>query len=216
MIYLMKNNVASIGMGAMVIFIALVLVAGIAASVMIQTSSTLESQAMSTGRETRSEVSTGLEVYCVEAYAATGSDISKLAIGVRPRAGSDGIDLGEVYLEISDASKKLVMNYTLSYYAEPAGQDDIFGATVFPDSTGADASRFGLLVIEDADNSLSSTNPVMNRGDRVYICLNTTAAFGDIAERTDIFGMVVAEEGAPGMLSFETPASYTDEVIDLL
>jgi flagellin FlaB len=213
---LKNKDVGSIGIGAMIVFIAMVLVAGIAASVLIQTSTTLESQAMATGQETTDEVASGIGIYGVLGYAASGSDISKLAIGVRPRAGSDGIDLGEVYLEISDATKKLVMNYTLSYYAEPAGQDDIFGATVFPDSTGADASRFGLLVIEDADNSLSSTNPVMNRGDRVYICINTTAAFGDIAERTDIFGMVVAEEGAPGMLSFETPASYTDEVIDLL
>jgi len=214
---LKNKDVGSIGIGAMIVFIAMVLVAGIAASVLIQTSTTLETQAMATGQETTDEVASGIGVYGVLGYAESGSDISKLAIGVRPRAGSDGIDLSEVYIEISDTTTKVVMNYTSSYYAEPSGQDDIFSATVFPEFANySSASKFGLLILEDADNSLSSGTPVMNRGDKVYICINATAAFGSIAERTDVWGMVVAEEGAPGMLSFKTPASYTDPVIDLL
>jgi len=221
---LKNKDVGSIGIGAMIVFIAMVLVAGIAASVLIQTSTTLESQAMATGEETTDEVASGIAVFDVLGYAVTGSDISKLAIGVRPRAGSDGIDLSEVYVEISDTSKKVIMNYTTAFYDEPTGQDDIFGtASVFPDdlyaygnASNTDGSRFGLLVIEDADESLSETTPVMNRGDKVYICINATGAFNTISERTDVWGMVVAEEGAPGILSFKTPASYTDNILDLL
>ena len=221
---LKSKDVGSIGIGAMIVFIAMVLVAGIAASVLIQTSTRLETQAMATGQETTDEVASGIAVFDVLGYAATGADISKLAIGVRPRAGSDGIDLSEVYLEISDTSKKVIMNYTTEFYDEPTGLDDIFtgSSSVFPDDEWAyghvnntDGSRFGLLVIEDADNSMSSTNPVMNRGDKVYICINSTGAFNTISERTEVWGMVVAEEGAPGMLSFKTPASYTDNIIDL-
>ena len=115
------------------------------------------------------------------------------------------------------------MNYTTSNYSEPTGQDDIFNADVFPDDnysygdySNTDGSRFGLLVVEDADDSLAEATPVMNRGDKVYVCINATGAFNTIAERTNVWGMIVAEEGAPGMLSFKTPASYTDVVIDLL
>ena len=215
---LKNKDVGSIGIGAMIVFIAMVLVAGIAASVLIQTSTTLETQAMATGQETTDEVASGIGVFDVLGYAASGSDISKLAIGIRPRAGSDGIDLSEVYVEISDTTKKIVMNYTSGYYAEPSGQDDIFSATVFPDGGSfntTDPSRFGLLVIEDADDSLSSTTPVINRGDKVYICINATAAFSDISERTDVWGLVVAEEGSPGVISFRTPSSYSDTVYDL-
>ena len=220
---LKRKDVGSIGIGAMIVFIAMVLVAGIAASVLIQTSTKLENQAMATGQETTSEVSTGVAVFDVLGYSASsGAAISKLAIGVRPRAGSDGIDLSQLYVELSDTSKKVILNYTTSFYAEPDGQDDVFSASVFPDdnyaygnASNTDGSMFGLLVVEDADNSMSSSNPVMNRGDKVYICINATGCFNGISERSDIWGLVVGEEGSPGAISFRTPASYTDNVIDL-
>ena len=106
---LKRKDVGSIGIGAMIVFIAMVLVAGIAASVLIQTSAKLEIQAMQTGQETTDEVSGGIAVYSVIGYTASSSDdISKLAIGVRPRSGSEGIDLSEAYLELSDTDKKVV------------------------------------------------------------------------------------------------------------
>lgn len=214
---IMKKDVGSIGIGAMIVFIAMVLVAGIAASVLIQTSTKLETQALATGSETTAEVASGVAVFDVLGYTASSSvDISKVAIGVRPRAGSDGIDLSNVFVEFSDGSTKVLLNYSASFYAEPDGQDNIFGASVFPDYNGNGAAmQFGLLVIEDADASLSSATPVMNRGDKVYICVNTTGTHGTIAERTNMWGIVVPEEGSPGMITFTTPASYTDNVMDL-
>ena len=65
---LMKKDVGAIGIGAMIIFIAMVLVAGIAASVLVQTANRLETQAMETGAETTDEVSTGLRVVDIEGY----------------------------------------------------------------------------------------------------------------------------------------------------
>jgi len=221
---LKKKDVGSIGIGAMIVFIAMVLVAGIAASVLIQTSTTLETQAMATGRETTDEVSSGVAVYGILGFADTtnNDDISKIAIGIRPRAGSDGIDLTTSYLEISNSTKKAILNYSTSFYAEPSGQDDIFTASVFPDdeagwgnATSRDGSKFGILVIEDADDSISGTAPVLNRGDKVYLCVNTSAVFNKLEERIDIWGLVAPEVGSPGILSFRTPASYTDDVMDL-
>ena len=217
---LKQKDVGSIGIGAMIVFIAMVLVAGIAASVLIQTSTSLETQAMATGRETTSEVASGIAVFDVLGYADNSSDISKLAIGVRPRAGSEEIDLSETFVEFANSAKKVLLNYSTSYYAEPDGANDIFVNTgsviVFPEyGTGHSNSTFGLLVIEDADSSMAAATPVMNRGDKVYICINTTATHSDLAERSEMWGIIVAEEGAPGVIGFSTPASYTDNVIDL-
>ena len=108
---LLNKDVGSIGIGAMIVFIAMVLVAGIAASVLIQTSTTLESQALATGRETTDEVASGIAVFDILGYAdtANSADISKIAIGIRPRAGSDGIDVKEAYVELSDTTTKVVL-----------------------------------------------------------------------------------------------------------
>ena len=211
-----KNN-ASMGIGAMVIFIAMVLVAGIAASVLIQTSTTLESQALSTGKETTVEVSSGMAVTLIEGYAATGSNISKLAIMVRPHAGAEFIDVAYTFIELADETKKVVLNYSTTWFLEPDGRDDIFGSNVFPNNGGAgDASQFGALVIEDADNSITSKNAILiNRGDKVYLCVNTTACFGNIPRNTDIQGCVVPESGSPGVIKFKTPYSYSDVIMKL-
>ena len=164
---LFKNNNASIGIGALIVFIAIILVAGIAASVIIQTSTHLETRASATGQETTYEVATGLVVFSIEAYAASGSDISKLAILVRPWAGSEKIDLTHMYIELCDASTKIILNYTTSNYSKPNGLDDIFSASVYPDdnypyhhTSNRDGTQFGILVFDDYDNSISATNPI--------------------------------------------------------
>jgi flagellin FlaB len=215
---LRKKDFGSIGIGAMIVFIAMVLVAGIAASVLIQTSTKLESQAMATGHETTDEVSSGIAIFDIEGYADTSSDgdLSKLAIMVRARAGTDGVDLSQTYVELADTDKKVILNYTTTYYAEPDGQADIFSASVFPEAgAGLPGSQYGILVMEDADNSLTQTTPVLNRGDKVFLCINVTGTHSDIAERIDVWGLVVPELGSPGVISFRTPASYTDAVFDL-
>ena len=73
-----NQDIGSIGIGAMIVFIAMVLVAGIAASVLIQTSTKLEAQAMTTGTETTQEVSSGLAVTNVLGHKNT--DLSLIHI----------------------------------------------------------------------------------------------------------------------------------------
>lgn len=221
-----QQDIGSIGIGAMIVFIAMVLVAGIAASVLVQTSTRLESQAMTTGAETTKEVATGLAVSNVLGYVnktrAGSPDVSRLAIQVRTRAGSEEIDLSQTYVEISDSSSKTILNYTELFYRDFAGTTDFFWLGAFLDNYSQADSRFGLIILEDADDSISSSTPVMNKGDKVYITVNATAALSTadhpiygIAERTDCWGMVVPEHGSPGMIKFTTPASYPDQVIDL-
>lgn len=219
---LVGSREASIGIGAMIVFIAMVLVAGIAASVIIQTSAHLESQTMATGKETTSEVSAGIVVYSVEGYAATNSDISKLAIMIRPRAGTDSIDISDCFVEISNTSKKIILNYSTSYFSKPTGLNDIFSANVFPDDNYAygnasnrDGSRFGILVLEDADGSVTQNNPLINRGDKICLCINATGCFNNIAERSTVWGMVIPLAGSPGVFEIQTPSTYADNVMEL-
>ena len=65
---LKEKDVGAIGIGAMIVFIAMVLVAGIAASVLISTSTNLEMQALKTGQENIAEVASGLRVESIEGF----------------------------------------------------------------------------------------------------------------------------------------------------
>jgi len=209
---------ASIGIGSMVIFIAMVLVAGIAASVIIQTMNSMEQKAMKAGQETTEEVSTGISVFDIKGYVPTSGNIDNMTITVRTRAGSADIDLAEVFLELSNTDYKVIMTYDTAgsnnWNDSTTGVDDVFAVDCFP----AAANRFGILVYEDADGSCTETNPVINRGDKVLLCVDTTQSIdvtAGISERTDIWGMVCREQGSPGVISFTTPASYSENIYDL-
>jgi flagellin FlaB len=211
-----RKDVGSIGIGAMIVFIAMVLVAGIAASVLIQTSTQLESQAMATGTETTDEVAGGIAVFDVEGHVST--DIDGLAITVRVRAGSPDIDLNETILLLTDGTTKTLCFYDYAdsnhFNASVNTSDgEVFGF-LYTDLTN---EEFGILVLEDADSSCTRFTPVINRGDKVMLFVDAAACFGGtgINERTDVLGYVYPEHGSPGVISFRTPSSYSDTVYDL-
>jgi len=213
---LKHEDVGSIGIGAMIVFIAMVLVAGIAASVLIQTSTKLEMQAMRSGAETIVEVSTGINVEAIEGHYSAGVGyIDLIVIEVTPRAGSSDIDLSQTIIEISDSETKNFLTYdgtNAGNFTDTEFIDgEIFTFANFTDTT----TEFSILVIEDADSSCSQANPVINRGDHVCLGVNVSQCFGGLENRKDIFGMVFSEQGSPGVITFSTPASYSYEVLEL-
>ena len=211
---LREKDVGAIGIGAMIVFIAMVLVAGIAASVLIQTSGKLEMQAMKSGQETIAEVATGIQVEGVEGYNVSGAGvISRLAIEIRARAGSKEVDVSQTVVELTDLNTKNLFTYNSGNFTpiEDIG-GDIFTASFYPFDND---TVFGLIVLEDADNSITATNPIINIGDHVILTINVTKAFGGLSTRVDVTGLVIPEEGSPGMVSFTTPASYTEAVVEL-
>ena len=204
-----KKDFASIGIGAMIVFIAMVLVAGIAASVLVQTSTKLEMQALKTGQETIAEVSSGITVQTVEGYNASGL-ITKMAIEICPKAGSPDIDLEQAIIEISDSSNKYVLTYGSALTNITTINGDLFTNGQF-----GSASTFGITVLQDADNSCIQASPVLNFGDHVILGVDTNAVFGGLSPRTDVEGSVISEEGAPGIIGFTTPSSYVVDVMEL-
>ena len=207
-----RKNMAAIGIGAMIVFIAMVLVAGIAASVLVQTSTRLEMQALKTGQETIAEVSSGITVEGVEGYNVSGK-ITKMAIEIRPKAGAPDIDLEQAIIEISDSTNKYVLGYGSDYKNSTSIDGDLSTNGAWGSSTA-----FGITVLQDADESCTSTTPVINDGDHVILGIDTSSVFtvnSGLLPRTDVSGLVICEEGAAGIVGFTTPASYIDAWMEL-
>tara|TARA_B100000131_G_scaffold322891_1_gene378598 strand:- start:868 stop:1473 length:606 start_codon:yes stop_codon:yes gene_type:complete len=84
-----KNENGAIGIGAMIVFIALILVAAVASAVIIQTAEKLQQTAQQTGQDTQAEQGTKIVLLntMISATGATGSIIITFELG----AGSDTI-----------------------------------------------------------------------------------------------------------------------------
>ena len=203
------------GIGAMIIFIAMVLVAGIAASVLVQVANTLQMQALFTGTETIEEVSTGVAVDEVVGHVSNASNgLDMITFAVRGRAGTPEIDLNQAKIQLANNESKMILSYDSSQHQSSPLNGSIFNTSAF-DLT---ANEFGIIVIEDADGSLSTNTaiPIINRGDLVLITVNASSTFSPgLAERVDIWGSVIPEIGSWGIIAFRTPATYVYEVYNL-
>ncbi|GAB7092383.1 flagellin [Halorubrum luteum] len=98
-----------VGIGTLIVFIAMVLVAAIAAGVLINTAGFLQTQAEATGEESTAQVSERLDVVSqsgVIADDAAGSGekgIGTLEFVVASAAGANNVDLDEVTVELVGA-----------------------------------------------------------------------------------------------------------------
>jgi flagellin FlaB len=91
-----------VGIGTLIVFIALVLVAAIAAGVLINTAGFLQSQAEATGEESTSQVSDRINIQSVTGINTGGSgdgDIEQLEVVVSLAPGSDPVDLTDATFE---------------------------------------------------------------------------------------------------------------------
>jgi flagellin FlaB len=91
-----------VGIGTLIVFIAMVLVAAIAAGVLINTAGLLQAQAQQTGEETTAEVSDVIQVgEVIGEDALNGGNISQINASLRLTSGSDPINLNKTSYTIS-------------------------------------------------------------------------------------------------------------------
>ncbi|AIJ05859.1 flagellin 3 [Methanocaldococcus bathoardescens] len=208
----LKGKKGAMGIGTLIIFIAMVLVAAVAAAVLINTSGFLQQKAMATGKESTEQVASGLMCIGVTGHYDGTNGIDRIAIYVTPNAGSAPIDLKEakLFLTYDGESHTLTYNGTTT---QTLGVSDIFGTSV-GDWSNATAKGYVVGVIQDADGSLD--DGVINKGDIAVLLVNVSQVFGkEIPTRAEVSGQYQPEFGAPAVIQFTTPAAYTNTIIEL-
>ena len=217
-----KDVEAMVGIGTLIIFIAMVLIAAVAASVLITTSETLQSRAKTVGTQTIREVSAGVSIESVTGYTNAGKTIIEyLAITVRPRAGSKDIDLSLCTLSVLyDNLTILTLNDTL---VQDVNTDN---TSVFytPLVSGSNitimnlttVNTFGCIAIHDPDGSITNTQG-MNSGDRCIIIVNLSAVIsgGGLPARETVSGTLAPEIGIKSQYDVTAPAVFSKRIVAL-
>jgi len=99
-----REQRGQVGIGVLIVFIAMVLVAAIAAGVLINTAGFLQTQAEDTGTESTQQVANSLNVI-TEVGEVGDNNISEVRLGVQPAAGADDINLAGLTIQfLADGS----------------------------------------------------------------------------------------------------------------
>ncbi|MDW7731725.1 MAG: archaellin/type IV pilin N-terminal domain-containing protein [Methanolobus sp.] len=199
-LFMKRDTRAQVGIGTLIIFIAMVLVAAVAAAVLIQTSGVLQQKAQSTGKQATQEVSSNLMVKNIEGVRAKDTattmsstiDLLKLKVGLN--VGSSPVDVNQVIVSITDgttANNLVYAGNTKSYASTGSSNGNMSGFS----SSSAATNLQKLLTanttvstafnnsdhyytvekVRDEDSSFSQSNPVMNTGDLILIYIATTS-----------------------------------------
>ncbi len=199
---LMGNDTrAQVGIGTLIIFIAMVLVAAVAAAVLIQTSGVLQQKAQTTGKETVQEVASNLEVTQIIGVRNTttpGNDLEQLELTIKVMAGADSVDIGQFVGALQNKSTRI----ELIEYANNT------------DTANLSSAQFYVVELRDEDSSFDATgedNTVINSGDLVTLILKPGADM-NFPTREPIRIEIKPEYGTSIIREFTTPSSYGVDV----
>ncbi len=209
-----EDEEAAVGIGTLIVFIAMILVAAVAASVIIQTAENLQQRAYAVGKQTIRDVSSGLQVIEVTGYTDVNkTKIQYLAIAISPRAGSLDIDLNRtlLYLKLNNFS---VLSLNLAQKVSSNGYTSIFHALDLGQLNG---TNYGIISIHDRDDSIMKTNG-MSATDQAIFLVNLTAVLsetGGLLPGEVLEGTLVPDFGGSGVFVAQAPMAFKYQVCEL-
>lgn len=203
---------AQVGIGTLIIFIAMVLVAAIAAGVLIHTAGFLQSQAEGTGEESTEQVAEQLNIITESGEVANNDEIHLLRVGVQPAAGADDINLAELTIQYLGGGERgdIIVDNENGVKADGGADPENLDPGV-RDSPGD--FRYGLEVI-----TAENTNDVVmtDNADRYVILINTSGLqggddagqnLGPLEEGESVHLTITTEKGAQTEAFLQVPDS---------
>ena len=107
----MNSKKAEMGIGTLIIFIALLLVAAVAAGVLIQTAGSLQERALTTGDQAKGQIATNVKV--VEVSGTNGQDgtLEEFEQIIKLSPGSEDIKLSQTLFTMNTYDKTATLTY---------------------------------------------------------------------------------------------------------
>lgn len=180
----MKRKAQS-GIGTLVVFISMILIAAIAAGVLIQTSSSVQSKALSAGSKASAQVSTAFNIIDVSGTLNTTGKINHILLTAKLAPGSDAVKLNDTVLK----------------FDPPGGAQ----AYRYNSSLESDCNATGLVNEYNIQYLINGTNHkdgYMQAGDVVSFCFLPSST---IIEGIEISIVLLPKVGSSMEARFRTP-----------
>ncbi len=184
----------SIGIGAMIVFIALILVAAVASTIIIKTAEELQQNAESTSDDTRKEISGKVNIIQIIVNGSTNDDIDSMIVTAKIASGSTDVQVRDIEWAIvcggSNGFGLITGNLgTENWYggsldatnpspnadrlngADYAAGDELAAGTTFKFDINVD--------IDASDDSVSNNDNTLDAGEAAC---NASAGVGEVLE----------------------------------
>ncbi|MFH1447959.1 MAG: archaellin/type IV pilin N-terminal domain-containing protein [Candidatus Micrarchaeota archaeon] len=192
-----QTKKGAVGIGTLIIFIAMVLVAAIAAAVMISTSGILQQRAMTTGKESISQVSSNIVVVSITGYANSNrSNLDNISIAITAAAGANRLDIRYLIIRVTNTQNETYLSYS---------------------STAIANNTFIATAIRDPSNLFTTSTPVIDGSSLVklwFYCSNQTPQI-NLPPRMKLRIELIPEHGSTIIINTVMPSTYNANVVNV-
>ena len=187
-----NNKKGAQGIGTLIVFIAIILVAAVAAGVLIQTASSLQSKSLDVGRQSQEKITTDLDV--VQVYVTDTSDgaitdtVDNVTMVVRVGSGSVPVKMSDLLVRFDSQDGSQSLTYS---------GDDTYGITTYG--------------IDYKINGSNHQDDYLTTGDLAEITFTYDSA-GNIVEGETASLRLIAKNGAVKPVAVTTPSAMLDTI----
>ena len=163
-----------VGIGTLIVFIAMVLVAAIAAGVLINTAGLLQTQAEATGEETQQQVSDRIQVQSATGSVDGDGNVEDVTVTVTKSPGANDIDLEQVtyqFVTDDDVQTGVADEGTIEFITADNEEEDVITDQSDRYQITFDGEQFG-----------DAAEDVLEPGDNVQLTLTTAAGASTVEE----------------------------------
>jgi archaeal flagellin FlaB len=193
----LRGKKGAVGIGTLIIFIAMVLVAAIAAAVLINVSGILQQRALTTGKESIQQVSSNIVIVSISGVTDAGrTNVQNVSISITAAAGAGRIDMKYTILQISNGVNQTYLNYS---------------------ATGAGNGTYSAMKIRDPSNLFTVDTPVIDGSSLIRLQFNALDHDNPIyfPPRQSYKFVLIPEHGAQVQIAGITPEAFSSTNIDI-
>jgi len=210
---------AEMGIGTLIIFISLILVAAIAAGVILETASTLQNMALETGQKSKGQISTTLTTILLYAENGSTGHVQDFYVKAKLAPGAEPLKIGEMLLamDLVNQSADLVYGGSGSSCTKPVRNSTnhlttysgrFFTYWTGDEEKGTGTAGKGNFTVKYLLESTNHKDGYLQRGDIIQFCFEAPR----VVEEDERFAVkIIPKVGTPLYIESSTPDIITQQ-----